>query len=70
MYKVINSAENMINHLKKIDIGQKTMLSNHHRRTEELKKLGNFTSFMTVIKILVSAVILTGQFLFIRKIFK
>lgn len=68
--KILSSGRRLLQHLEKVNINQKSMLMEHHRRTDELKQVGRETHSGLLIKLAVVVVVLVGQFLAVRQLFK
>lgn len=68
--KVIGSAKKMIQHLDKVNINQKAMIMEHHKRTSELKLTSRSLVVGTIVKFGVILVVLIAQFVVVRKVFK
>lgn len=68
--KVVGSATRMLQRLSKASINQKTMIMEHHRRTENLKETSKELMWGTAIKVAVIGTVLLAQFIVVKKIFK
>ena len=68
--KIMSSGRRMIQHLEKVNINQKSMLMEFHRRTDELKVSEKEANVGLMLKLIVVAIVLTGQFLAVRQLFK
>jgi hypothetical protein len=70
IFKLLTSGRKMMQHLEKVNVNQKSMLMEFHRRTDELKESNKTATLEFILKLVVVISILVGQFLAVRQMFQ